>query len=182
MLIRLGYDIQFELPAATAMVALLNIHPSRTGDLVEPDELRIEPQISSTSYLDDFGNRCVRFLAPAGRLRLSGSALLRDAGAPDAVNWNAREVPVADLPHDALRFLLNSRYCEVDRFLHIATELFGGVAPGWNRVQGICNWVHEKVAFDYSKARPTKTALDVFTERAVCAATFSIWRSRSAAR
>ena len=29
ILIRLGYDIQFEMPAPVTMVALLNVHPSR---------------------------------------------------------------------------------------------------------------------------------------------------------
>jgi hypothetical protein len=33
MLIRLGYDIQFEIPSPVAMVALLSVHPSRAGDL-----------------------------------------------------------------------------------------------------------------------------------------------------
>ena len=47
----------------------------------------------------------------------------------------------------------------------IAFELFGCVAPGWSRVQAICDWVHNKVVFGYQYARPTKTALDVFTER-----------------
>jgi transglutaminase-like putative cysteine protease len=32
-------------------------------------------------------------------------------------------------------------------------------------VQYICNWVHSHVAFNYQHARPTKTALDVYTER-----------------
>jgi len=32
-------------------------------------------------------------------------------------------------------------------------------------VQAICNWVHSHVAFNYQHARPTKTALDVYTER-----------------
>ncbi len=68
-----------------------------------------------------------------------------------------------------LQYLLNRRYCEVDRFITIACELFGGLQPGWGRVQGICDWVHSKIFFDYTKARATKTALDVFTERAgVC--------------
>jgi transglutaminase-like putative cysteine protease len=29
----------------------------------------------------------------------------------------------------------------------------------------ICDWVHQKVEFGYHFARPTKTALDVYTER-----------------
>ena len=165
MLIRLAYDIQFDIPAAVPMVALLNVHPSRTHELLEPDELKTEPLLHITHYIDSFGNRCARFLAPPGQLRLFNSTLLRDSGMPDEFNWNARESAVADLPNEILTFLLNSRYCEVDRFSTIALELFGNVQPGWGRVQAICNWVHNKVAFNYQHARPTKTALDVFTER-----------------
>jgi len=165
MLIRVGYDIQFDVPSATPIVALLSVHPSRQGDLLEPDELQIEPAVGATSYLDSFGNRCTRFVAPAGRLRLTSSALVYDSGQPDAVNQSARECPVGDLPDDVLTYLLSSRYCEVDRFSGIAFELFGTTRPGWARVQAICEWVHEKVTFDYSRARPTKTALDVLTER-----------------
>lgn len=165
MLIRVGYDIQFDVPSATPIVALLSVHPSRQGDLLEPDELQIEPAVGATSYLDSFGNRCTRFVAPAGRLRLTSSALVYDSGQPDAVNQSARECPVGDLPDDVLTYLLSSRYCEVDRFSSIAFELFGTTRPGWARVQAICEWVHEKVTFDYSRARPTKTALDVLTER-----------------
>jgi transglutaminase-like putative cysteine protease len=165
MLIRLGYDIQFDIPAPVAMVALLSVHPSRAHDLLEPDELRTEPALEISSYIDSFGNRCARFVAPPGHLRLSGSTLIRDSGLTDEVNWAARENVVGDLPNEVLSYLLNSRYCEVDRFASIAFELFGHLPPGWGRVQAICNWVHNKVAFNYQQARPTKTALDVFTER-----------------
>lgn len=165
MLIRLGYDIQFEIPAPIAMVAHLNVHPSRAHQLLEPDELHVEPDIHLTSYIDSFGNRCARFVAPKGRLRLSNSTLIRDSGFPDTLNLAARETPVGDLPHHVLTYLLASRYCEVDRFSNIAFELFGTVDPGWSRVQYICNWVYNNVAFNYQQARPTKTALDVFTER-----------------
>jgi transglutaminase-like putative cysteine protease len=165
MLIRLSYDIQFDIPAPVAMVALLSVHPSRNQDLLEPDELRTEPALPVASYIDTFGNRCSRFVASPGQLRLSGSSVIRDSGEPDICNWSAREPAVGDLPHEMLCFLLSSRYCEVDRFSNIALELFGGIAPGWGRVQAICNWVHSHVAFNYQHARPSKTALDVYTER-----------------
>jgi transglutaminase-like putative cysteine protease len=165
MLIRIGYDIQFELPTAAAMVALLHVHPSRDKDLIEPDTLQIEPQVDATEYIDGFGNRCTRFVAPAGPLRLHNSALIRDSGLLDEINIYAREVPVGDVPTEFLCYLLSSRYCEVDRFSNIAYELFGHVSPGWSRVQAICSWVHSKVTFSYPHARPTKSALDVYTER-----------------
>jgi transglutaminase-like putative cysteine protease len=165
MLIRLGYDIQFDIPAPVAMVALLYVHPSRAQDLLEPDELQTEPALAVTNYVDSFGNRCARFLAQPGLLRLSSSTLIRDTGLPDTINPSAGEVPVEDLPNEVLSYLLNSRYCEVDRFSNIAYEHFGHLNPGWSRVQYICNWVHSHVAFNYQHARPTKTALDVYTER-----------------
>src|SRR5580700_7365302 len=158
MLIRLAYDIQFDIPATVAMVALLNVHPSRAHDLLEPDDLQTEPKLEIAHYIDSFGNRCARFVAPQGQLRLFNSTLIQDSGVPDEVNWYAREHAVGDLPHEVLQFLLNSRYCEVDRFSSIAFELFGQIKPGWGRVQAICNWVPNKLAFNYQHARPTKTA------------------------
>ncbi|MBV9760953.1 MAG: transglutaminase family protein [Acidobacteriaceae bacterium] len=165
MLIRLGYDIEFHAPLEVPMVALLNVHPSREKDLREPDELRIEPRVPIEKYVDGFGNRCSRFVAPAGTLRLTNSTLIEDSGEPDTRNPEARELRVEDLPAEALQFLLASRYCEVDLMTNIATELFGHIAPGWGRVQAICDWVNKKVSFGYSFARSTKTALDVYTER-----------------
>ena len=165
MLIRLGYDIQFETPAITPMVALLHVHPSREPDLLEPDRLQVDPPIGATEYIDGFGNRCTRFVAQPGRIRLFNSTLIADSGLPDPINVYAREVPVGDVPDQYLCYLLNSRYCEVDRFSNIAYDLFGHVSPGWSKVHAICSWVNSKVQFSYPHARPTKSALDVYTER-----------------
>jgi transglutaminase-like putative cysteine protease len=165
MLIRIGYDIHFHIPAPVPMIAVLHVHPSRQRDLREPDELRVDPKVRVESYIDSYGNRCSRFLAPAGLQKLSNLSLIEDSGLPDPIASRAREIPVDELPPDTLRFLLSSRYCEVDRLSNIAAELFGGIERGWNRVQAVSNWVHEKVEFGYHHARSTKTALDVFTER-----------------
>jgi transglutaminase-like putative cysteine protease len=165
MLIRLGYDIQFEIPETVAMVGMLHVHPSRAPDLREPDEVRISPEVNVESYTDSYGNRCARWLAPAGPLHLTSSTLIEDPGTPDEGDPDAQEHPVNELPPEMLRYLLNSRYCEVDRLSNIAVELFGHLKPGWSRVHAICGWVNWKVAFGYQHARSSKTALDVFTER-----------------
>ena len=165
MLIRLGYDIQFDIPAPMAFVAQLRVHSSRAADLREPDQVHIEGGSATHEYSDFYGNICTRFMAQAGHLRLWNSTLIEDSGLPDPVALDAREIPPQDLPDDVLVFLLNSRYCEVDALSAIAVELFGDAAPGWNRVQAICDWVNSKVTFNYGMTRPTKTALDVFTER-----------------
>jgi transglutaminase-like putative cysteine protease len=86
-------------------------------------------------------------------------------GVPDLICTEARQANVEDLPSEVLRFLLPSRYCEVDRFVAISHELFGWMTPGWTRAVAIRDWVHEKVSFNYQMARPTKSAMDVYTER-----------------
>lgn len=169
MLIRIGYEIQFEITQAVPFLALLRVHPSRQADLRSPDRILASPPVAVEDYRDTFGNICSRFLAPAGNLCLQTNAVIEDSGLPDAVAPSAPEVPLIHLPEHTLRFLLSSRYCEVDLMSTIAIEMFGGVAPGWSRVQAICDWVNAHISFDYARARATKTALDVFTERAgVC--------------
>ena len=165
MLIRLGYDMEFNIPQPVAVVALLNVHPSRAADLREPDELCIAPAVGTDKYIDHFGNACTRFLAPQGKLRIWNSTIVQDSAQKDQVNFQARQHPVQELPVDKLTYLMNSRYCEVDRMSNIATELFSNTAPGWGRVQAIVNWIHGRVQFGYQHARATRTALDVYTER-----------------
>ena len=165
MRIRLGYDIRFDIPAQVPMVALLNVHPSRRGDLREPDALRVEPAVETDEYVDLFGNVSTRFVAPPGSVRLFNETTIEDSGLPDPVKTDAREVPIGDLPPDTLRYLMGSRFCEVDLLSAAAVELFGDVPRGWARVQAICDWVQAKVTFSYAQARSTRTALDVFTER-----------------
>ena len=176
MLIRSGYDIQFQLPFPTPIVALLHLHPSLDSRLTAPDLLTVEHmpspqelqkvvQLHVEDYTDSFGNRCSRVLAPAGALRLAGSSIVSAPDESDAQGTGLAQIPVEHLPHETLQFLLASRYCQVDQFVPIAQDLFGSVPAGWERAAAIRDWVHNKVAFNYKTARPTKTAMDVFTER-----------------
>ena len=165
MLIRLGYDIRFTIAQPVPIVALLSVHPSRRRDLQGPDRVTTDPGAQATEYVDSFGNICTRLLAQPGTLRLTNSVVVQDSGQPDPIPAYAREIPVEDLPPETLRFLMASRFCEVDLLSPIAVELFGNAPRGWGRVAAICEWVHSKVTFSYPHARPTRTALDVFTER-----------------
>lgn len=165
MIIRVGYDIQFNVPAEVPIVTLLNVHPSRERDLVELDVVRVEPQLPFESFLDSFGNRSVRVLANAGPIRFHNSTLIRDSGQPDEQGFGAEEIPVQRLPYDVLPFLMSSRYCEVDLLLNTATELFASTPRGWERVRAVCEWVHNNVTFGYKFASRTRTALGVYTER-----------------
>jgi transglutaminase-like putative cysteine protease len=165
LLIRLGYDIEFATRLRVPIIALLHVHPSRVADLREPDILRTDPVVSIDLYTDSFGNVCSRFVAPAGGIRLHNQTLIQDSGEPDPVGLEAAQLPVENLPSEVLRYLLASRYCEVDLLSNTAADLFGDMQPGWARVQAVCDWVHQKVQFGYNFARSTTTALDVYTDR-----------------
>jgi len=165
MLIRIGFELIFDLPAAAPMVLLLSTHPERDYTIRRLGGLHVEPWVPTFIFTDGFGNRAVRLVAPPGRLRLWDDLIVVDSGLPDPVAPNARQVPVEELPLDVLVYLHSSRYCEVDRLVNVAWELFGHTAPGWSRVQAICDWVHNAVTFGYHFARPTKTAYETFQER-----------------
>jgi transglutaminase-like putative cysteine protease len=165
MQIRVGFEMLYEFVGRTPMVLMLNVHPSRALDVIKPDQLRITPSLPVTRYTDAFGNTCTRLVAPPGQVEISTDALVWDSGLPDAVEPNARQHEVAELPHDALVFLLASRYCETDRLMQDAWARFGKTPLGWPRVQAICDFVHSHVRFGYQHARATKTAAEVAVER-----------------
>jgi transglutaminase-like putative cysteine protease len=166
MLIKIGYDIAVNFPNPTTVIHLLHVHPSRRSDLLEPERFATYPGLPIEEYYDRFGNHRVRMCAPAGPVRFFSEAVIRDSGELDAYEPDAAQLDVREIPHPALAFLLPSRYCEVDSELtHFAWRTFHRTRPGWERVQAICDFVHEHLKFDYQQARSDRTALDAFRER-----------------
>jgi len=165
MMIRLGYDIQFEMVGEVPIVTLLNVHPSRKKDLRELDELHTDPLVKVENYEDAFGNHSCRLVAPPGKIRFQNSTLIEDSGKPDLEGLDAAEIPINQLPWNVLPYLVSSRYCEVDLLSNTAAELFWNAPRGCNRVQAVCAWVHNKVTFGYEFSSPIRTALGVYTER-----------------
>ena len=146
------------------MLLLISVHPSRAADLLTPGTISFSPAIPVRVYRDGFGNDCTRIVAPQGRLTISTRFDIADSGLPDDVDWTARQHPVEDLPDETLVYLMGSRYCETDRLSDAAWSMFGGVTPGWARVQAICDFVHAHIRFDYQLARPTRTAAEAYQE------------------
>jgi transglutaminase-like putative cysteine protease len=165
MRIRLGYELVYSCPQPTPMILMLHVHPSRVGDLVRPDQMITHPHVPLEMYFDTFGNTCTRLVAPAGQTRITADALIEDSGLPEPEFTDAQEQPVEQLPHDTLVYLLGSRYCETQRLMSDAWALFGHVAPGWSRVQAVCDFANRQIEFGYHFARSTKTAFEAYCER-----------------
>jgi transglutaminase-like putative cysteine protease len=165
MLIRVGYDILFEHPVPTPIIAMLYLHDSRVSSIRRGEYLLVDPQVRISTYTDSFGNRCGRLLAPAGRVRFWNDAVVEDSGQPDRQNPNAGQCEIHTLPDETLQFLIASRYCEVDQMVDLAWQLFGSTPKGWARVQAVCDFVHRHIRFDYLRARSTRTAYEAYQER-----------------
>jgi transglutaminase-like putative cysteine protease len=165
MLIKIGYDLTFDVPAPLPMNLMLYVHPSRMNDLARPEQVNVDPWTGMLTHHDSFGNTVARLIAPPGKVRIWGENVIRDSGLPDPIPEYAVQHPIPELPADVLQFLLPSRYCEADRMHDIAWELFGHLPPGWGRVKAVIDWVHKHVTFGYPHARNTRTAVDTYYEK-----------------
>lgn len=160
-----GYELVYDLPQPTPMLLVLNIHYTRAADILVGDRVTTTPAVAVTAYRDAFGNWCSRLLAPQGRFTITNTAVVRDSGEPDHVETLAQQHSIQELPEDALVFLLGSRYCDTEKLSDIAWNLFGQTPPGWARVQAICDYVHNHIAFNYMHASPSRTASEAYNER-----------------
>jgi hypothetical protein len=91
MLVRIGYDISFELANPTPLITMLYVHPSRRKDLRAAEEIRVAPDVPVHTYQDSFGNVCGRLLAPAGTVRFTLDTAIEDSGQPDAESPEAAQ-------------------------------------------------------------------------------------------
>jgi transglutaminase-like putative cysteine protease len=163
--IRAGYDIAFQCFQETPMVLMLSIEPARAANLLSEHTIRFSPDVPSRDYVDMFGNTCTRIDAPPGLIEIRNDFLIFDSGLPDEVAPDARQFEVSELPDDILIYLLGSRYCDTEKLSELAWSLFGTVVPGWQRVQAICDYVHERISFGYHHARNDRTAWEGHEER-----------------
>ena len=169
--ISIGCRFQFEVTEPTHAIVLVEPHLDEE-DRVRGATFGTSPDVATSVYPDLFGNRCRRLTLPVGTVSLEFAATVDASGVPDDRDDFAPERHPADLPDEALAFLLPSRYCESDRLATFAHQQFGGVLPdanGVHRVRAITDWVHHQIGFDYGIASPSTTAADVLRDgRGVC--------------
>jgi transglutaminase-like putative cysteine protease len=163
--IRAGYDIAFQCFQDTPMTLMLSIEPAREKDLLSEHHIQFSPNLTPRNYVDMFGNTCTRIIAPPGLIEIRNDFLISDSGMPDEVAPDAQQIEVGDLPDDVLVYLLGSRYCDTQTLSDLAWSHFGNVTAGWQRVQAICDYSHERISFGYHHARCDRTASEGHEER-----------------
>ena len=167
---RLLIGCEFTYVAAIPTPVVFQVQPAESPRIsIEDRQWTSEPVQPARVYTDLYGNPCVRAVLPAGRSSFRYQAV---AVVPDAVEESdeeARECPPDDLPDATLIYTLPSRYCLPDVLGGEAWSLFGGLAPGYRRVQAICDYVHGHLAFEYGSTTALSSAVDVnLSGRGVC--------------
>jgi transglutaminase-like putative cysteine protease len=147
---------------------LLKVEAARSPDqAVLAETLRLSPKIEMTR-LDDSasGERRVSFITE-GDLTISYAAtvepLVRESGFEDAPQPH-----LADLPPEALDYLIPSRFCPSDRFQPMVEQEFGKLTGG-PKVRAILDWVAGHLEYRPGVSNSYTTADDTFLDRAgVC--------------
>ncbi|HET7729304.1 MAG TPA: transglutaminase family protein [Usitatibacter sp.] len=145
---------------------IFNVHAARTASqTIVAEELRVTPALALSHFVDPaHGNRYVRLRAPPGPVTLRYDATVDIAHhieSPDSIP----EVPVAQLPAEALAYIYPSRYCESDRLRQFAFAEFGAMRPGYWRVRAIQDWVQRQTRFVSRSSTATTSAVDTLVGR-----------------
>jgi transglutaminase-like putative cysteine protease len=143
---RLKATCDMRLTADEACPTIGMLRPSSgTAQWLASEAYYFDPHVSSTEYVDGFGNSCLRFVIPKGTMRIHID-LVVDTEDQIAVDFEAPMTPVEDLPDAALQFLLQSRYCPSDKMVGRTLRVVGDALPGYAQVEAIRAWIHGHLA------------------------------------
>jgi transglutaminase-like putative cysteine protease len=162
--VRIGCEFEYQSDSPVPMVMLVRARPNELPRVMYESRWT-NPEVPIREYVDSFGNYCWRFTAPGGPITVRYDALVDVEATPDPTLPDLPLVPVQDLPDDTLLFTLPSRYVESDLLIDTAWETFGHTPPTWQRIQAICDWVHNNLTFETGASTPKTTAYDVYQSR-----------------
>jgi len=170
MMIRVSIDNELTYNVVLPSDFVFNIEATRNqNQLIIEESLSFNPPVPFEQYTDPMlENRFVRIRANPGPLTVSYRATV---GLNYMVNDPAliQESPIAGLPMEAIPFIYPSRYCQSDLLMRMAQREFGGLPPGYSRVEAICRWIREHIQYQIGSTNPNTSAADVVVQRAgVC--------------
>ena len=153
-----GCTFGFETPQPVS--AVLQVAPSGRDLQVRAEHW--ETGADHHGYIDLFGNRCERVTIPAGESQTVYEAEVVLSSPRDRLSPGTPETSIMALPDEHIAFVMPSRFCLPDQLGHEAWERFGDLAPGWERVQAIVDFVHGHLDWVAGASNPWTTAVDAY--------------------
>lgn len=161
---RIAIEVELEYSLASPGPALMMIE---AAGVAGQDLNRISVDFGKVEHLarvpgeEGIGERVI--LRAAERIRCDYAAEVTiQRRRPDLAMLGADEVD--EMPGDALRYLLPSRYCQAERFVSFVDQRFGDVSGG-AKVQAIRDWVEQGLDYVPGVSTSSTTAADTFLER-----------------
>jgi transglutaminase-like putative cysteine protease len=162
--VRVGCSLAYATTVQTPVLFVLR--PRLEGKvLVMQERLTFGIGLPSYEFQDSHGNITYRSTFMPGTNQVRHDALVAVSSLPDSREIIGNLVPVGQLPHELLRYTLPSRYCDSDKLMDFAWNLFGQVPHGLPRVQAICDWVHNNIEYRTMSGRSDLSASEVIFRR-----------------
>ncbi len=167
MKLKVGCRLEYFSNNITPLITLLRLRKEQS-QFIENETFKIEPQLSTTEYIDLFGNYCQRLEVPIGKFVIDASSIVVTNEILER-NVDANFTLIQDLPEQALIYLLPSRFCESDKLNKKAFEIIDGQSSGYQMVEAIRHWVNTNIKYEYNRSTSSTSALDTLeSKHGVC--------------
>jgi transglutaminase-like putative cysteine protease len=162
--ILIGSELSYDIRQATVLLLKIAAAYTPHQKLVR-EELLFNPGLQVESLdVDLEGNRLHRVIVEPCKLQISYKATVELT--PDTAKpADLLEAGRSQIPADVLPYMNPSRYCESDLLARFAYEEFGKLALGYQRVQAICDWVHQFLDYTPGSTNSMTTASAVLLMR-----------------
>jgi transglutaminase-like putative cysteine protease len=162
--VRVGCHIVYETAVPTAILLVLKPRHDARQTVVQ-QQLTFTPHLPCYHFEDLHGNLTDRAVLQPGQNVIHHDALVSVSPLPDNPEPTGPATSVYQLPPETLRYTLPSRYCDSDKLLNFAWQQFGQIPNGFDRVQAICNWVHNNIEYRFGAGSSVISASEVVAQR-----------------
>lgn len=167
MKLKVACQLDYELKENAPLILMLRPQNGPKQQLME-DSYLLTPNIHFSEYRDVYGNLCQRILAPTGKLNIK-TQFIFEVHETLETNIEAGFVPVENLPHEAIIYMLPSRYCESDKLFSLAFDITKNMPLGYAQVEAIRLWVKNNISYEYGRSSSSTSAADIVqTKTGVC--------------
>ena len=163
MWLRTSCKLSFTVGTATPFILMLRPR-SGAQQWVARESYTIRPSVPVIEFTDAYGNLCQRLIALPGDFSIHTSSDVMTSDAID-VAPGAPFDEVQNLPDSVLTYLLPSRYCESELFFEMVNDIVQGVAPGYDQVACITDWIHRSLRFNPASTHDYMSATEVNQRR-----------------
>lgn len=163
MILSVGCTLGYQIVTPHAAFTFNILANSDAQQRLLSETIACVPEVPREIVPHAHGERALRCEAPAGSFELRYTATVEVTRPPLPLTVKADNL--GRLPLDVLAYTLPSRYCESDRFVPFAWEMFGKTEDRAEQVRAICRWVDQKLTYAPGSTDSRSSAWDVWLSR-----------------